>query len=235
MNEEFVFEGIRVELNRKRVKNTTLKVKPPYGEISLTIPFEASNKNVLRFLNENKEWILERSNLYSKEPRYNEDASFEDGSYYIVFGERLRLSLTSSNNERVERKDDLLMVYLEDVDNTYWVEVLVRDWKNEWFVNKTEEYLDKWQKILDVNAGYVQIKNLRATWGICDTNTGRISISYLLSYLPPICLEYILAHELCHLIERNHSPRFYNILHNHFPNYEEIQSILNNYVNLQEK
>lgn len=70
----------------------------------------------------------------------------------------------------------------------------------------------KWEPIMGVKAGKLAYRNMKSRWGSCQPSTGRICINTRLALYPPDCLEYVVVHELCHLIERGHGPRFYALL-----------------------
>lgn len=75
----------------------------------------------------------------------------------------------------------------------------------------------KWEPIMGVKAGKLAYRNMKSRWGSCQPSTGRICINTRLALYPPDCLEYVVVHELCHLIERGHGPKFYALLDSFLP------------------
>ncbi len=87
----------------------------------------------------------------------------------------------------------------------------------------TPALIEKWAPILGVKPGKLAYRNMVSRWGSCNVKTGRICINVQLAAQPPECLEYVVVHELCHLIEANHGPRFHALLDEHLPHWREAE------------
>ena len=85
----------------------------------------------------------------------------------------------------------------------------------------------KWQALLNVTPSFVGIKRMKTMWGSCKTDTSRIWINLELVKKPPECLEFIVVHELVHLLERKHNQRFITLMDTHLPNWREHREKLN--------
>lgn len=83
--------------------------------------------------------------------------------------------------------------------------------------------VEKWAPILGVTPGKLAYRNMVSRWGSCNVKTGRICINVQLAAQPPECLEYVVVHELCHLIEANHGPRFHALLDSYLPNWRQAE------------
>lgn len=86
--------------------------------------------------------------------------------------------------------------------------------------------VEKWEPILGVKAGVLAYRNMKSRWGSCQPSTGRICINTRLALYPPDCLEYVVVHELCHLLERGHGPRFYALMDAFLPSWRESRAKL---------
>lgn len=86
--------------------------------------------------------------------------------------------------------------------------------------------IEKWESIMGVKAGQVAYRNMRSRWGSCKPSTGRICINTRLALYPPECLEYVVVHELCHLLERGHGKRFYDLMDSFLPDWKRIRALL---------
>ncbi len=87
----------------------------------------------------------------------------------------------------------------------------------------TPALVEKWAPILGVKPGKLAYRNMVSRWGSCNVKTGRICINVQLAAHPPECLEYVVVHELCHLIEANHGPRFHALLDAYLPHWREAE------------
>ena len=81
----------------------------------------------------------------------------------------------------------------------------------------------KWEPIMGVKAGKIAYRNMTSRWGSCQPSTGRICINVRLALYPPECLEYVVVHELCHLLERDHGPRFHALMDAFLPGWKAIR------------
>lgn len=86
--------------------------------------------------------------------------------------------------------------------------------------------VEKWEPIMGVKAGSIAYRNMRTRWGSCKPSTGRICINTRLALYPPECLEYVVVHELCHLLERGHGERFYALMDSFLPDWKRIRALL---------
>ncbi len=86
--------------------------------------------------------------------------------------------------------------------------------------------IQKWEAVLGVKAGKLAYRNMKSRWGSCQPSTGRICINTRLAAYPPECLEYVVVHELCHLLVRGHSARFYGLLDRALPSWREARARL---------
>ena len=78
-----------------------------------------------------------------------------------------------------------------------------------------------WEPIMGVKAGTLAYRNMTSRWGSCQPSTGRICINVRLALYPPECLEYVVVHELCHLLERGHGPRFHQLMDHFMPDWKQ--------------
>ena len=83
-----------------------------------------------------------------------------------------------------------------------------------------------WELIMGVRAGKIAYRNMTSRWGSCQPSTGRICINVRLALYPPECLEYVVVHELCHLLERGHGPRFHQLMDTFMPDWKQRRAKL---------
>ena len=95
-------------------------------------------------------------------------------------------------------------------------------------VRKTEVLMPKWEAITGLKSNEWRTKYMKTRWGTCNIVAKRIWLNVQLASKPPICLEYVILHELAHLVEKHHNKRFYGFVAKFMPNWQEIKSRLNN-------
>jgi len=90
----------------------------------------------------------------------------------------------------------------------------------------TEELVAHWEPIIGVRVTKLAYRNMSSRWGSCNPKTGRVCINIQLAHYPPACLEYIVVHELCHMVEKKHGPRFKALMTRHLPDWKERRLLL---------
>ena len=93
---------------------------------------------------------------------------------------------------------------------------------------KLKEYIGKWEPRMGVHATHWTLRRMKTRWGSCTVDTGRIRVNTRLVYYPDECLEYIVVHELCHLIEPSHNKRFHAYMAKFLPDWKERKKLLSN-------
>ena len=90
----------------------------------------------------------------------------------------------------------------------------------------TEALVETWEPIMGVKARKLVYRNMKSRWGSCQPSTGRICINIRLALYPPECLEYVVVHELCHLLEANHGPQFHALMDTFMPDWKQRRAKL---------
>ena len=90
----------------------------------------------------------------------------------------------------------------------------------------TPSLVEKWERIMGVKVGRLAYRNMRSRWGSCQPSTGRVCINVRLALYPPQWLEYVVVHELCHLLESGHGPRFKALMTQYLPGWEKTRNML---------
>jgi predicted metal-dependent hydrolase len=106
-------------------------------------------------------------------------------------------------------------------------EALLLEWYRQLLRQRLPVLITKWQATLKVAPSFVGIKRMKTMWGSCKTDTARIWINLELVKKPPECLEFIVVHEMVHLLERKHNQRFISLMDLHLPNWREHREKLN--------
>ena len=90
----------------------------------------------------------------------------------------------------------------------------------------TPGLIERWSAVMGVTPGKLAYRNMKSRWGSCQPSTGRICINVRLALYPPQCLEYVVVHELAHLIVRGHGPEFHAVLDRYLPTWRDAKKLL---------
>ena len=197
---ELVIDGISVSVNRKKIKNMYLRVKPPKGEVTVSAPMRMPRQDIERFVREKRGWIEKRQEA-CRENRIRQEKMQEEMKEKMK--EKIRQQEQGRDRQEAGRA----------------AQVDVRTYLRE----EIAELLPKWEERTGLHCSGFQIRDMKTRWGSCNTRTGKLWFSLMLAWQPRECVEYVILHELAHLYEPSHSARFKAFLDLHMPEWRETR------------
>lgn len=220
--------GITVAVVRKPIRSLRFSVQPPDGSVRVSAPVEL-NDDVVRLAIVNKlSWIKRQREAFAAQPRQSARAMVTGETHY-VFGRACRLRVVEHDGPvriGTPRKGEIV-VHARRGLTSEQRERALHAWYRERLKELVPELVAKWERLLDVKAAAVGIKRMKTRWGTCNTSARRVWLNLELAKKPRRCLEYIVAHELAHLVERTHSARFVALLDRHMPRWQGLRAELN--------
>ena len=219
--------GIKVEVVRKDIKNLHLGVYPPHGRVRVAAPLVVKDDAVRLAVIDKLGWIKRQRAKFAQQPRQSQREMVNGESHYFL-GQRYRL--------RVHEQDGPARVALRGVANLDLFvrkstnhdqrEIILLRWHREQLKTLIPPLLDKWQRILGVKVANWGVKKMKTKWGSCNPATRRVWFNLELAKKPVLCLEYIVVHELVHLLERHHDERFMALMEKHMPQWRMYRKML---------
>lgn len=225
-----IVNGINIEIERKPIKNLHLAVYPPDGRVHVSAPESYTDERIKLFVLKKWVWIIQkRKDTMSY--TIQDEREYISGEAHFYKGELYRLKVIRDNtcSHHVELQGDYINVYVyerttkDNIANVLW------DWYKEQVTPTIGLYVAKWEKLLNVKVAEWTIQQMQSSWGKCHKDTGKIMFNLQLAKKPLNCIEYVVAHELTHLIEQNHTDKFRHILGTHFPGWQKIKNELNEF------
>ena len=206
---------------RRKMKNIYLKVEKN-AEVVVSAPPRTPNYIIKKLVQENIDEIkLRRNNILKNGHTVK---NYVTGEKHYVFGKELTLEVRLGDKNKVTISEDKLILNVKDKYQDR--EQIVTRELRKFFYNKCFGFLSKYEKIMNVHAEQLRIKKMKTRWGTCNIEAKRIWINYELVKYPVECLEHTIVHELTHLLETNHTPRFYTLLGKYYPNYKENDKLI---------
>lgn len=219
---------LNVELVWKKVKHFSLRVLPPDGRITVTAPPRVSQHRVVEEVLARYDWILSARERVLKRAR-DQRLEFVSGESHWFLGERYDLLVVEQEgvrpaSSRVELKDSRTLE-LRVAPGTKREErvAVLEAWYREQLIQILPPLIAKGAARLGVQVREWRIKKMKTRWGTCNHRVGRIWLSLELAKRSVSCIEYVVFHELAHLIEPNHGPRFKQILTDALPHWRSIE------------
>lgn len=225
--EKIIIDEITITLERKNIKNMYLRVLPPNGEVKVSAPTGMPDKTIYNFIKSRKEWILKKQK-YILDNNIKAPLKYENGETHYLWGKAYMLQLIKNDNIKHVLIDEAKSIMYLPVPPRSTIEkrerIMVEFYRNELKI-AIPPVLEKCTNIVGRNPHSVSVRKMK-NWGNCK-NDGRITLNLNLAKKDPICLEYVMIHELCHLIEFNHSKKFKKLMDKYCPEWKKIKKILN--------
>lgn len=227
MSEHIQLGDIRVEVQRKNNKHAHLYVYPPEGRVHISAPLHMGLDALRAFAISRLSWIKAQQRQMRAQPRETEREYLNRESHQ-VWGRRYLLEVIEVNAAPVvELKHSALVLQIRPGSDEARREALLESWYREQLRAKLPVLLGKWQPLMGVNVRRILVQRMKTRWGGCNPSTGNIRLNTELAKKPPECLEYILIHELAHLIEPTHNNRFLALMDKFIPHWRQIKDELN--------
>jgi len=220
--------GLTVEVVRKDIKNLHLGVYPPNGRVRVAAPTGMSLNAIRLAVIGKLGWIKKQRVKFDTQPRQSE-REMVDGETHYVSGRRYRLRVIEEKAPARAsiRGPATLELRVRPGTTTEQRERILQEWYRQQLKAELPPLIAKWQRKLGVAPREWGIRRMKTKWGTCNPSARRIWINLELAKKPPRCLEFIVVHELVHLIERKHTPRFAEIMHAHLPRWRSCREELN--------
>lgn len=227
MNSKIKIGNFEVSITKKKIKNIYLSVNPPNGIIKISAP-EMFNEDAIRsFALTKLEWIKRKHFQILNQLRESK-RSIVSGESYYVWGKRYLIKLIDKKEKPyIKVKNKTLSFFIcssKDFKNKQ--KVLENFLRNE-LRKKSEKILLKWERQLNVSFEKINIRRMKTKWGSCDVKNKIITLNTELIHKPLKMLEYIIVHELIHLIEPKHNNNFFKILSQVLPDWKITKIKLN--------
>ena len=222
--------GIKVEVIKKKIKNMHLSVLPPLGRVRISAPIGTSDETIKLFAIKKIGWIKKQIQKFESQPRQSEREYVSGESHYLL-GRRYRLELKYTKKaNKVETKGNKLVLTVREASTQEQREKIMNEWYRAELKAKLPALIEKWEKIIGVKTNDFGVKNMRTRWGTCNVKDKRIWINLQLAKKPVACLEYIVVHELVHLLEKNHTPVFIEYMDKFLPGWRVTKDELNGFI-----
>ena len=227
-SQQIVVNGVTVKVVRKAIKNLHLGVYPPHGRVRIAAPLRLSDDAVRLAVVGKLGWIKRQRARFEAQPRQSAREMVSGESHY-VFGRRYRMRvIRACGQTKVALRPKATMELHVAQDASVGQRIrLLQNWYRQRLRERTEPLIKRWQEALGVEVSEWGIRRMKTKWGSCNTNARRIWLNLELAKKPTQCLEYLVVHELAHLIERHHNERFTSLMDQHLPDWKARRAMLN--------
>lgn len=220
--------GLAVEVVRKNIKNAHLAVYPPNGRVRVAVPTLLDDEAVRLLVITRLGWIKRQQAKFASQPRQTEREYVSGESHYFL-GYRYLLNVEYKDSPpkvSIRNKTTIDLIVRPNSDPETRERIL-----NAWYRRELKAIIPaiiaKWEGIIGVQIAEWGIKQMKTKWGTCNISARRIWLNLELVKKPIHCIEYVIVHELVHLLERHHNDRFTGFMDKFLPNWRFLRDELN--------
>ena len=214
---QLVLGDTSVDVVFKDIKNVHLSVYPPTGQVRISAPARMSMETVRAFAISELGWIKRQQKKLLGQERET-PREFLDRESHYVWGKRYLLDVVELDQvPSIELKHDRMVLQVRPGADENKKRIIVEDWYREQIKSAMPQLLDRWQPQIGVIVGRFFVQRMKTRWGSCNHSAGTIRLNTELAKKQPDCIEYIVVHELIHLLEPTHNAGFVGLMDQHMP------------------
>ena len=226
INNQLEINGIIIELIRKPIKNMHLRIYPPNGDVKVSAPLKLPIKLIRQQLESRSAWIQKQRNRFRTSPPAT-SAKFETGEQHYFLGKPYTLTVKEQTRAmKIIFDNESLHCLVKSNSTEKERQLILLNWYRQEMNAYLPALIAKWEPIIGVNVAAWGIKIMKTRWGSCNTHARRIWLNLNLIKKPLSCLEYVLVHEMIHILEASHNKRFYMLMEKFLPQWRETQKQL---------
>lgn len=225
---QLTVSGITVDVVRKDIKHLHLAVYPPEGRVRVAVPLLVDDEAVRLAVVARLGWIKRQQAKFLEQERQSKREYVSGESHYFQ-GRRylLRVIYQDAFPRVMVRGTQRLEMSVRPNTDVLQRERIMLSWYRNYLRQVVPALLEHWQVVLGVQCDHWGIKQMKTKWGTCNIEARRIWLNLELAKKSTRCLEYIIVHELVHLLERHHNARFTQLMDQALPNWRYLREELN--------
>jgi len=218
--------GIDVEITRKRIRTLRLTLDRENGAVKISAPYAVSKQKILDFVASKADWILrERQKALARISNADNDCC--DGGTLWLWGSKYPVHASQGKKTALESRDGFLFLSLASGATPASVALAQDKFYHKELETALRERLPQLETATGMKCSCWDIRKMVSRWGSCNIKTKKVRFSLNLAKKPPVCLDYVIVHELCHTLVPDHGAHFKQLLDKHFPGWKTVKKKLN--------
>lgn len=202
-------------------KSAVIEIKAE--EVRVYAPHRATQKALKQWVEENAPWIRQKLRLQAQRRQQIPTRGYTEGAPWPFMGERLKLRITTGNKSDTVKRDQELIIQLSrrsQKPQDQQVKLALQEWYKQQALKRLTEKSRYWCQQLNTQYRSIKLRRTKSKWGHC-TIQGDLQFNWLILQAPEAVIDYLVVHECCHLIEHNHSRRFWTLVEQLLPDYRQ--------------
>jgi predicted metal-dependent hydrolase len=226
MKEILQVGNLRVEVTFKPIKNLRLTVYPPDGQVKIAAPQGMAMDFIRHFAASKLRWIEKQQNRCHLKGAARKKAGLEDPQFIWGVPHRLRV-IEKQEKPKVTVENGILTLLVHPGVDLEKQQTTLDAWRLMILKETAPKIIEKWERIIGVKSAALYVRKMKTRWGSCNYTRRTIRLNSEIVKRSPECLEYVIVHELIHLIEPTHNRNFYRLLDRYMPDWKAIRLRMN--------
>jgi predicted metal-dependent hydrolase len=227
MTTRIALGDIAVEVVKKGIKNVHLSVYPPAGRVKISAPLRMKLETIRVYAISKLGWIKQQQKKLRGQERETPREYLDRESHY-VWGKRYLLQIIERDaTPKLELKHRKIVLRVRPGTREDKKQAIVDEWYRAELRKAVVVVIGKWEPLMGVKVERIFVQRMKTKWGSCNAPSKSIRLNTELAKKPPECLEYIIVHEMVHLIVRRHDDVFSSLMDRYLPNWKLTRQRLN--------
>jgi predicted metal-dependent hydrolase len=227
MGTQIELGGVVLEVIKKDIKHVHLSVHPPSGRVRIAAPLRMNPESIRVFAVSKLGWIRQQQRKLKDQEREAPREYLDRESHY-VWGKRYLLKVVQADAApEVQLKHSTLRLSIRPGTSAERKQAVLEEWYREQLKAAVPALVKKWEPLMGVKVGRFFVQRMKTKWGSCSPGTSSLRLNAELAKKPRECLEYIVVHEMVHLLEPTHNERFVALLDQFMPKWQFQRELLN--------
>ena len=219
--------GTPVEVVKKDIKNVHLSVYPPTGKVRISAPLRMNLDTIRVFAVSRLGWIRQQQKKVTEQERESPREYLDRESHY-VWGKRYLLKLIEKDAApEVELKHSQVVLQVRPAAGEEKKQAILEEWYRAQLKQAVPPLIASWEPLIGVKVERFFVQRMKTKWGSCSRRSAAIRLNTDLARKPRECLEYIVVHEMVHLLEPTHNSRFVALMDRFMPRWRFHRDVLN--------
>ncbi|MBD1813104.1 M48 family metallopeptidase [Microcoleus vaginatus DQ-U2] len=225
---QITISDLVIDIDRKNIKNIHLGVYPPDGRVRMAVPLKVNDEAVRLFAISKLAWIKKHQANFKAQERQSK-REFLSGETHYFQGQRYLLNVIyHKGSPKVKvRNNTYIDLYVKEGSDEAQRQKVIMNWYRQQLKKDIPLLIEKWSEIINVQVNDWGVKQMKTKWGTCNIEAKRIWLNLELAKKELHCLEYVVVHEMTHLLERHHNERFTLLMNRFLPNWRIYKDELN--------
>lgn len=224
---QITVSDVQVDVVRKDIKNLHLAVYPPDGRVRIAVPLHTTDDSIRLAVIDKLGWVKKQQEKFRTQERQTQRHFISGESHYFKGQRYLLKIIEQGRTPSVSIQAGRLVLTVRPESGVEQRRRVLSEWYRDELKQTIPPFIEKWEPRLDVTVDDWRVKQMKTKWGTCNAQAKRIWLNLELIKKPVACVEYIIVHEMVHLLVRNHNDAFLHLMDHHLPNWRLLRDELN--------